>query len=62
MTNRKNQNHLALFFEAVERDVASPASGHDQLPHFVLDWTAKQRMASKQTGGLFDEGNGFRCG
>ncbi len=45
MTNRKNQNNVLLFFKAVESDVASPAAGYDQLPHFVLDRTAKQGMA-----------------
>lgn len=62
MTNRENQNGVVLFFKAVERDVASPAAGYDQLAHFVFDRTAKQGMTFQQGDGLFDEVDGFRCG
>jgi hypothetical protein len=62
MTNRENQNNVALFFKAVESNVARPAAGYDQFAQFVLDRAAKQGMASKHGDSLFNEVDGFRRG
>ncbi len=44
MTDRKNQDGVLIFFEAIEGQVTAASARYHQLPQFMLYRTADQRM------------------
>ena len=62
MPNREDQYGVVFDFVAVERHIAGPAAGDDQLAQVVIHGAADQGMAFQDRRGFGDEFHGLAGG
>ena len=61
MANRKNEDGVVPFIEAVQRQVARLAARNHQFAQPMFGGTANKWVAPQQFDGLVDQVNCFRC-
>ena len=61
MADRKNQDGILIFLEAVERNIACASSRDYQLPQTMLDRSADQWMTNQQLDSFFNQANRLDC-
>lgn len=55
MPDRKNQDGILIFLEAIEGQIARAASRYDQVSQAMLDGPPDQRMANQQLNRFLDQ-------
>jgi len=61
MPNRKNQDGILIFLEAIQGNIARAASGYHQLSQAMLDRPADQGMTNQQFNRFLDQSKRLRC-
>jgi len=61
MTDRKNQDGVLHFLQAVEGQVTATSARDDQLPQSILYGSADQRMTDQYTDGFLDQLKRLGC-
>lgn len=61
MPDRKNQDGILIFLEAIKGNIARAALGYDQLSQAMLDGPADQRMTDQQFNCFLDQSKRLRC-
>lgn len=61
MPNGEHQHGIALVLVAVQRNIASPATRNDQLPHAVLGGTTEQGVIPENLHSFRDQFSRLHC-
>lgn len=62
MPDRKNQDGILIFLDAIKGYIPRAASGYDQFSQAMLDWPADQWMTDQQFNGFLDQSKRLCCG
>ena len=62
MADRKNQDGIPGFLEAVEGHISGTPSGYHQLPQFIFHRPADQRMAPQEFDDFLDQSDRLGSG
>ena len=59
MADRENQDRICGLFDAVQSQIARPATGDDQLSQAMLDRTSHHRVSPQDLNSLGDQTDGL---